>query len=59
MLAQVPVPGLTGIQVAPTANAGSVSNKGGNLTYRTVNVPVCLNTSWVSTLVKLKTMLKN
>jgi TonB-dependent starch-binding outer membrane protein SusC len=36
MLAQVPVPGVTGIQDAPFANAGSVSNKGWelNLTYR-------------------------
>lgn len=36
MLAQVPVPGVTGIQVAPFVNAGSVSNKGWelNLNYR-------------------------
>jgi TonB-linked SusC/RagA family outer membrane protein len=36
MLAQVPVPGFTGIQVAPFVNAGSVSNKGWelNVLYR-------------------------
>jgi len=31
MLAQVPVPGFTGIQVAPFVNSGSVSNKGWEL----------------------------